>query len=133
MRVKKRKETLVKQTWNGWSASAMDGGALGDTGEGLRGQEVTYRGGSSGSRRIKDGTEETETVARRLFTPPQATPVFISSGMCLGFLGISSLLPPALPGGTYPPIGIGVGSSAGRLRPTLSPTVHSGGSHLQRI
>lgn len=74
-----------------------DGGTWGDIGEGT-GSDLAG-GGSSVNRRIKDSPEETDAVAGRLFTPPQATPVFISSGMCLGFQGVSPLLPPASPGG----------------------------------
>lgn len=34
----------------------------------------------------------------RLFTPPQATLAFISSGMCLGFQGVGLPPAPVLPG-----------------------------------
>lgn len=98
---RREEETLIQQRWSGWSVTETAiGSAWGDTGNGPRGQEVTRRG-SSVNRRIKDSPEETDAVAWRRFTPPQETPVFISSGMCLGFQDISPLLPPASPGGHF--------------------------------
>lgn len=96
---------MILQRRSGWSMiDTKDGGgaAWGDCGEGPRGQEVTREGFFSKKKKkggSKPSPEETDAVAGRLFTPPQATPAFISSGMCLGFQGVSPLQPPASPGG----------------------------------
>ena len=116
---RREEKTLIQQRWSGWSLTeTVAGGARGDTGEGPRGQEVTWRWWSSVNRRIKDSPEETDAVAKEaLHAPTGDTSVHFLWNVS-GIPGNQPTSTTSLARGTHPLTGNRSGSSAGKLRPS---------------
>lgn len=117
-------ETLIQQGWSGKSVTeTAGGGALGDTGKGLGGQEVTCGRVFSKQADQRQPRRSRHCGRETLHAPTGDTGIHFLWNAS-GIPGNRPTSTTSLARGTHPLTGNGMGSSAGKLHPSSFPQQH---------